>query len=118
MCLSNSTYSLPDTWTTARIQAVSRHLEGVGYVNEIWGAAPATVGCCFLCSAQKAGEQMVQDGSWGGTDPEMVRGDVVVQGMGCRKCLELPLACIVLCESGTCPSIRFAAQRISMDCVV
>lgn len=93
-------------------------LEGVGYINEVWGAAPATAGCCFLCSGQKADEQMVQDGSWGGTAPEMVRGDVVVQGMGCRKCLELPLACIALCESGTCPNIRFTAQRTNMDCVV
>lgn len=66
-------------------------------MNEVWGAAPATVGCFCLCSGQKAGEQMVQDGSWRGTDPEMARDDVIVQGVGCRKCLELPLACTALC---------------------
>lgn len=45
---------------------------------------------------------MVQDGSWGRTDPEITRVDVVVQGTGCRKCLELSFTYIALHESGTC----------------
>lgn len=53
-----------------------------------------------------------------GVDPEMARVDMVVQTMGCRKCLVLPLACITLRESGTCPDVRFAAQRTNTYCVV
>lgn len=118
LCLSNSTYCLPDTWRTPGIWAVSKAFGGVGYMNEAWSAAPAAVGCCCLCSGQKADEQMVQGGSWWGTDPDMVRSDVIVQGMGCRNCLELPPACIALHESGMCPNITFTAQRTNMDCVV
>jgi len=53
-----------------------------------------------------------------GVDPEMMRGDVIVQVVACRKCLELPLACITLCESGAYPDVRFTAQRTNTFCVV
>lgn len=47
-------------------------------------------------------------------EPEMARGDVVVQVMGCRKYL----AYITLRKSGTCPDVRFTAQGTNMYGVV
>lgn len=93
--------------TVTRDLAVSRAVGGAGCINGALSAVQATVGCCCLCCGQKAGGQIVQDSSWcvRGVDTEMVRDDMVVQVMGWRKCLVLPLACITLCEPGTCPNV-------------
>lgn len=83
----NSTYSLLTLGKLPGSRLLAGQLEGVGYMNKVGGAAPATVGCCCLCSGQKANEKMVQDGSWEGADPEMVRGDGVHKVPGTSFCL-------------------------------
>lgn len=115
LCLIEFHYYLTDTQEATRDLAVNG-MVGAGYVNGAWCVRRPllTVVACVLIRKQVVKWYRTVLICQRGVEPEMARGDVVVQVMGCRKYL----ACITLHKSGTCPDVRFTAQGTNMYGVV